>query len=88
MEPHRLQLIADELAGAMAAREVRNPVGFARALVKRERRGFFTPELAIAIGEKRARIHQERAERPAAPPTPPDVARERLRAAKLEAGLQ
>lgn len=47
------QAILDELVGAMAHREISNPVGFLRGVAERAANGSFIPERGIAVAKER-----------------------------------
>ena len=61
--PHKqAQDVLDEIAGRMAMTEVRNPVGYGVALVRRARAGKFQRQVGLKIAERRAadRRHEAR----------------------------
>jgi hypothetical protein len=64
------QSLVDELAGVMAKGKAENPVGLLRSLLRRQRKGEFTPELGPDIRDAREarRRHEERLSRSAAAP--------------------
>lgn len=47
------QILLDELQGAMSAREIRNPAGYFRILIKARETGNFEAQYAALVREKR-----------------------------------
>ena len=58
IKPGEQQMLLDELAGQMDAKNIANPIGYLHALVKKHKDGGLVPAFAKAVADERARLEK------------------------------